>query len=58
MNLERVKPADLAPVNPDEYRPIPGRPGWAVNAKGQMQRTVPLPPIYDPWKGLAPVVKP
>lgn len=26
------------PVGPNEYKPIPGRPGWFVNGKGQWMR--------------------
>jgi len=45
------------PVDPDAYIPIPGRPGWAINAKGQMQRTPTLPPPVNPWYNL-PIIKP
>lgn len=25
-------------VDPDAYKPIPGRPGWFINGKGQLMR--------------------
>lgn len=40
------------PVDPDAYIPIPNRPGWAINGKGQMQRTPTLPPVANPWYNL------
>lgn len=27
-----------APVDLDAYKPIPGRPGWLINGRGQMAR--------------------
>ena len=51
--LERVKPAEPVKPDPAPYRPIPGRPRWLMNGKGQMARqgATPVPPAY-PWYGL------
>lgn len=59
--LERVAPK-AEPVNQDEYRPIPGRPGWAVNGRGQMSKQGEIPASApNPWfygiKGL-PIISP
>ena len=35
-------------VDPDEFKPIPGRPGWFVNGRGQMMRQGQIPPP-QPW---------
>lgn len=40
-------------VDPDAYKPIPGRPGWFVNGKGQMMRQGQIPAqVYHPWYGM------
>ena len=43
-------PTREAPPQDDrnEYKPIPGRPGWFVNGKGQMMRRGQIPPTV-PW---------
>ena len=35
-------------VDPDKFEPIPGRPGWFKNARGQMMRQGQIPPS-TPW---------
>ncbi len=42
------------PVDLDAYKPIPGRPGWFVNGRGQMMRQgqIPAPRIPYPWYGM------
>lgn len=41
--LERVTP-EKPKADPDAYKPLKDRPGWAENSKGQLQRTPELPP--------------
>ena len=48
--LEPIRP-EPAPVDLDTYRPIPGRPGWYINARGQMDKDGVLPPVA-PWYGV------
>lgn len=57
--LEKAKPEAPPPTDPAVYRPIPGRPGWLVNGRGQMARegATPTQPLPDLFKGLVPVVK-
>lgn len=54
MELEKVQPAKPAPVDPAQYVPIQGRPGWSINGRGQMakQGTLPPTPLADLFKGL------
>ena len=34
---EAIRP-EKAKDDPEAYKPIPGRPGWLINGKGQMAR--------------------
>ena len=48
--LQRPEPEKAAPVDPEAYRPIPDRPGWYINGKGQMARQGQIPgPTYGIW---------
>ena len=33
-----IRPEPKPPDDPLVYKPIPGRPGWYINCKGQMAR--------------------
>lgn len=54
--LKRAEPEKPASRDPDQYIPMPGRPGWLQNGRGQLARQGATPPLVDPWQGLVPVV--